>query len=831
MRYRALASGALVAVLVAAFPAAAPGVPNGSSDRQTAIAAVPGELIVRYHDGVRADDRRRARASVSGVMRDRLLAGSAEVLRLPDGVEGGQAIDRLRRDPAVAYAEPNLLFHATATPSDPLFGDQWGLENSKQFGYGKVDADIDAADGWDIATDAGAVVVAVVDTGVDLDHPDLIDRIWSNPGEIPGDGIDNDGNGLKDDHQGWDWAATPDDNVPDDLNGHGTHVAGVIGAAGNDSIGVAGVAWNVQLMPLRVLGANGSGKLSDIVRAFDYAGDAGAHVVNASLGADGATEPLAMREAIAAHPRTTYVVAAGNDGRNVEGSPSWPCNIDLDNVICVAASSNTDTRASFSNFGSTSVDLAAPGVDIWSTMVPGKISPFGSFSLTDSPDGTYANDTDSWVMHDDPVDLSGRSGCRVQWRLLLDTELDHDAVRLEASTDASEWTHVVGFTGSTQGSFVSVGADSSLATKTVDFNGQVTVYLRFRFRSNDARRHDGAYIENVDVTCSQGGNPHFAVEGFETGATRWSTGGTSNWDVTSMDYLPMSGTSMATPFVSGAAALAWSFGPGGVSKAVWAEHVRNVLRGGVEPTRDWMKSRLAWQGRLNLRRTLSYTGDLDPPTGARIVGKAMNRDFQPRRGFDVGWDADDADAGVRSHDVRYKRATPKATGFSGWQRWMSDTKADGAWFTGSPGSTYCLDTRAYDNAFNLSPWGRNSCTAVPVNDRALDHSDGWRLRKADAAYLGTYSRATRRGETLILRGARFRTLALVATTCAYCGRVRIFRGSRRIGAIDLSEPGFTRRQIIPIASFSSVKGPVKIRIKVISEGKPVMIEGLGIRRV
>ena len=236
--------------------------------------------------------------------------------------EGGQspaeAAQQLERSPNVLYAEPDVPRRAFAVvPDDRYFGRQWSLNNSGQSvagTAGTVDADIDAPEAWQMTTGSAAVTVAVIDSGVQIDHPDLAAGIWRNPGEA-GDrreynGADDDGNGLVDDWRGWDWV--DGDNDPGDANGHGTHVAGTVGARGNDGRGVAGVAWNVSLMPLRTLDADGSGYVSDVIRAYGYAGARKAHVVNASLG--GGSFSRAERDAIAAAPQTLFVVAAGNDG-------------------------------------------------------------------------------------------------------------------------------------------------------------------------------------------------------------------------------------------------------------------------------------------------------------------------------------------------------------------------------------------------------------------------------------------------------------------------------------------------------------------------------------
>ena len=232
------------------------------------------------------------------------------------------------------------------------------------------DADIDAPEAWDLTQGSYDVVVAVVDTGIRYDHPDLAANIYVNPGEVPADGIDNDANGKVDDVRGWDFAGdgTTPDNDPMDEEGHGTHVAGTIGARGNNALGVAGVNWNVKLLPVRVLGPEG-GTNADVTAGFAYAALQGARVVNASLGGGG--ESLSMKAAIDAATNTLFVVAAGNDVRRQrDRRRRIRATTRSANLVCVAATTRTDDLADFSNYGTTSVDLGAPGTEIVSTWLP-----------------------------------------------------------------------------------------------------------------------------------------------------------------------------------------------------------------------------------------------------------------------------------------------------------------------------------------------------------------------------------------------------------------------------------------------------------------------------
>lgn len=282
---------------------------------------------------------------------------------------------RAQRD-LVAVAEPDFLMMTTGVPKDPDLEKQWGLNNVGQAG-GISGADVRALEAWDIETGAAGVVVAVVDTGVDYSHADLAENIWTNPGEVPGNGVDDDHNGFVDDIHGWDF--TKDTNDPYDENNHGTHVAGVIGARGNNGKGLAGVSWEVSLMPVKFLDKDGVGLTSDAVDAVNYATANGADITCASWSGQGFSTSLQNAFGAASTAGIVTIASAGNEGGDTDLQPSYPAGFDLAGIVSVGASDGADKLAGFSNYGATSVDLVAPGVGIYST-IPNE--EYGTFSGT-----------------------------------------------------------------------------------------------------------------------------------------------------------------------------------------------------------------------------------------------------------------------------------------------------------------------------------------------------------------------------------------------------------------------------------------------------------------
>jgi len=331
--------------------------------------------------------RRQVSFSAQNEMEQSLEAlGRTYVLRFDDSVSIEGAMARLKSDPSVEICEPNFRIKYLAVPNDPDYGNLWALANTGQPGVagqegdlpagdpGIAGRDIDAQLAWDLQKGNKNIVVAVIDSGVDWSHPDLTSNVWANTGEIPGNGFDDDGNGFVDDVRGWDFG-NGDNNPMDDCSnlnpnlnagGHGTHVAGIIGAEGNNSVGVTGVNWNVSLMPVKAADNSCYMLTSEVVNSIVYAVQNGADIINMSLGGEAS---VALKSAVdAAYSGGVLMIAAAGNDNSTSQTNSYPAA--YSNVISVAATNRDDLKASFSNYGNW-VTLSAPGVAIYSTLPGG----------------------------------------------------------------------------------------------------------------------------------------------------------------------------------------------------------------------------------------------------------------------------------------------------------------------------------------------------------------------------------------------------------------------------------------------------------------------------
>lgn len=350
--------------------------------------AIPGEYLVKMKASAMSRGTIASLNNMLGVtVKNTMPEQGIVVVKMPIIQTQASAVQALSQNPYVELVEPNFIYRLERTPNDPMLGNLWGMKNSGQAdssnSTGVAGVDIDAEKAWDIETGSDNVVVAVIDTGVDWNHPDLAANSWINTAEANGTaGVDDDGNGYIDDIHGVNFvqANAPTGNPLDD-HGHGSHCSGTIGARGDDGKGIVGVAWNTKIMALKFLGADGSGSLEGAIKAIDYATKMGANIMSNSWGGGGMSQ--LMKEAIerANAKGILFVAAAGNDGANNDTSPHYPSNYEVPNVLSVAAIDNKGNLASFSNYGRSTVHVGAPGVNIYSSINGGRYDSWSGTSM------------------------------------------------------------------------------------------------------------------------------------------------------------------------------------------------------------------------------------------------------------------------------------------------------------------------------------------------------------------------------------------------------------------------------------------------------------------
>ena len=602
-----------------------------------------GEVLIRYKEGISSEEVRHTLLSASLSDDDVQIETFRHLANLTEGrmvhlksktLTTEALIQKLQSDPNIAYVEPNYLYHPdrVTVPNDPRFGSLWGLNNTAQEvngETGKRDADIDAPEAWKITTGSSDVVIAVIDTGVDYLHEDLKANIWVNPREIPGNGKDDDGNGYVDDIHGIDAihnSGDPMDLTADD-GGHGTHVAGTIAAVGNNGKGIAGVSWHTKVMVCKFLGSGG-GSTADAIKCLDYVIDQkkrGVNIVATNNSWGGGKASTALKDAIKASNDAgiVFVAAAGNGGSDKIGddtddTPHYPSSYDLPGILSVAATDQDDTLASFSNYGSVSVDLAAPGTNILST-TPRMYSPkqgdlfFDNFEhgmgkwatggtnslwavssdqesfenpkfpvpspthfLSDSPGVYYKPDTNSWAMVNHDIDLSGIQGNVYlgfgSAEYIEGDDCDHAKVEISSDGGAT-WHSVFDFTGYAYYWINPFNFKIPKAFKTAHFR------FRFHMTSDSSVEHDGWLIDNVGI-----------------GTTVRAT------------YTYMNGTSMAAPHVTGTMALLASKYP---KKSALA--LKRIILDSVD-RKENLRGKTVTGGRLNLNRALNLEKQAVPLT-------------------------------------------------------------------------------------------------------------------------------------------------------------------------------------------------------------------------
>lgn len=441
------------------------------------------DYIVKVKGGSASFHELASRKSFFGMqIADKHEAGSLLLLNFKKATptETAQKLAEILSDPAVQYVVENKKVHAFGMPNDPDFSKQWSM------------AKVRASDAWASGTGSKNIVVAITDTGVDYKHPDLAANMWRNTKEIPGNGIDDDGNGFADDVFGYDFNKNDSDPMDETSSrnpGHGTHCAGIMGAVGNNSQGISGMSQNLSMMAVRFLGSDGSGDLMGAAKTIDYAVANGAHIISASWGAAiSATDAQPVTDAIsrANDKGVIFVVAAANDGKNNDSTSVFPANTDLPNVISVAASDSNDAKPTWSNYGLKTTHVAAPGADIWSTLPSSK---FGNLSGTSMATPLVSGLVGLMLSHDPKLTgpevkaLLQSSGSKVAIETACQCRVDAaaavDRVRARSLTvvpqaatlNPTQTIQLAGFGGTGQGyTFTS----SSDAVASVDANGVLT---------------------------------------------------------------------------------------------------------------------------------------------------------------------------------------------------------------------------------------------------------------------------------------------------------------------------------------------------------------------
>lgn len=483
-------------------------------------------------------------------------------------------LESVRTFPEIEEAELNKLYKHQAYPNDSHFNKLWYLNNVGQNVNGRTGtqgADISALEAWDIETGNQGLVIAVIDSGVAYEHPDLINNTWTNNNEIAGNNVDDDGNGYVDDIHGWDFVNN--DNNPSDYSvdlygdGHGTHVAGTIAGQGNNGIGISGVMWRASIMPLQIFDIfqissfdAGIIQLISIIEAIAYAVDNGAKIINCSFGGSGYSSFMFDVINYAHQNGVLVVAAAGNDRSDNDISPFYPANYELPNILSVAATNELDQLAAYSNFGDQTVHVAAPGgsinANIFSTTPPARellfadnfesggsqwnvganyefwTIYFDTYFLTNIVQDSvvnYANNEFSWIENATPINATNCRGLHLQFDFFHSLETGYDFFNVEASLDKIYYLDLIE---------PKTGFSSEILTQYIWTNELEAgeFYLRFSLTSDYLYTYDGVYLDNIILT----GVP---------------------WVFNGNEYDFKSGTSMAAPVVSGIIGLLWSYAP------------------------------------------------------------------------------------------------------------------------------------------------------------------------------------------------------------------------------------------------------------------------------
>lgn len=570
---------------------------------------VQDQILVKFKPGVTAMARAQLAYS-NGIQSMQALNTQSDLVvgQLALGQTVAQAVSAYANDPNVAYVQPNYIYHTTAVPTDPQYGQLWAAKNTGQTisagtyapATGTAGKDMNLESAWNVQTDCSSVVVAVVDSGVNYNSTDLAANMWT-------------GNALHGQNFSSD-VATGVGSDPMDRNGHGTHVAGIIGAAANNGIAGVGVCWKASIMAVRVMNAVGSGTTASITAGVNYAVANGAKVINMSLG--GTAFDQAFSDAItnAQANNVLVVVAAGNEANNNDvTSARYPCNFTQANLICVAALDQNYALASFSNWGNTSVDVGAPGTNIYSTWAG------TNAVITDFTNGGAA--PAGWTGSSTTVGTGGGWGAFAGGWMAVPA-VSWGTALYNANTDDRAYK-----------SFNLAGVNVALFEVATGINVKNGDFFNVNYKSGGGdpfvggvnfgsftNQHDGVLFATssgqvdispcISATCSIGFQLTSALASVRDNGVQMTNFKISTLTLNSTSYNTINGTSMATPEVVGVAALVWAHNP----LYTYADVARAIKNGGAAAAS--LSGKTTTGKSVDAMGALSY---INQPTGVSVV--------------------------------------------------------------------------------------------------------------------------------------------------------------------------------------------------------------------